>query len=133
MLLTVVFVDRYSSLNLKIVSHKFYPPEFAKSQFNCACCSVYSAQAWYIVAGRQGNWRNDGAYPQPQSIAKPDGGTHHFGIEPFFKTQDSNRVSMAVGEGLKHFQKEMMIFCAMICTYPFVFIVVTSVSGRTNE
>lgn len=97
MLLTVVFVERSLSLNIKIVSHTFYPPEFAKSQFNCACCSVYSAQAWYIVAGRQGNWRDDGAYPQPQSIAKPDGGTHHFGIEPFFKTQDSNRMSMAVG------------------------------------
>lgn len=78
------------------MSHSFYPPEVAKSQFNCAYCNVYSAQAWYIVAGRQGSWRDDGANPQPHSISKPGGGTHHFAIEPFSTIQDSKRVGMSV-------------------------------------
>lgn len=77
--------------------HSSYPPELSKSEFNCAYCGVYSAQAWYIVAGRQGNWRDDGATPQPHSLPKLSGGTHHFAIEPFFSIKDSKRVNMSVG------------------------------------
>lgn len=73
-----------------------YPPELAKSEFNCAHCGVYAAQSWYIVAGRQGNWRDDEKHVQPHSIAKP-GGTRHFAIEPFSTVQNGRRVSMAVG------------------------------------
>lgn len=73
-----------------------YPPELGKSEFNCAHCGVFAAQVWYVVAGRQGNWRQDQENPQPHSFKRPDGGTHHFAIEPFSTTQAGKKVSMAV-------------------------------------
>lgn len=79
------------------MSQPSYPPELAKTEFSCAHCSVYSAQAWYIVAGRQGNWRDDQDGPQPHSIPKVGGGTHHFVIEPFSATQNGRKVSISVG------------------------------------
>jgi Domain of unknown function (DUF4145) len=79
------------------MSQPSYPPELAKSEFSCAYCGVYSAQAWCIVAGRQGNWREDQGGPQPHSMSKAEGGTHHFAIEPFNTTQNGKRVGMAVG------------------------------------
>jgi len=74
-----------------------YPPEFAKLEFNCAHCGVYASQAWYIVAGRQGNWRDDQGSPQQHSMPKAGGGTHHFAIDPFNTTQNGKKVGMAVG------------------------------------
>lgn len=78
------------------MTHTFHPPEFAKSEFNCACCNVYSTQVWFIVAGRQGNWRDDVTGPQPHSVDKVSGGTHHFAIEPFSTVEKGQRVSMSV-------------------------------------
>lgn len=75
----------------------YYPPELGKSKFNCAHCGVFAAQAWYVVAGRQGNWRQDHGNPQPHSFPCPAGGTHYFAIEPFSTTQNGKKVSMSVG------------------------------------
>lgn len=75
----------------------FYPPELGKSEFNCAHCGVFSAQVWYVVAGRQGNWRQDQENPQPHSFPCPAGGTHHFAIEPFSTTQNGKKIGMSVG------------------------------------
>ncbi len=74
-----------------------YPPQLAKSEFNCAHCGVFSAQVWYIVAGRQGNWRDDQSGPQPHSMPRPGGGTRHFAIEPFSSMQNGKKVGMSVG------------------------------------
>ena len=74
-----------------------YPPELGKAQFNCAHCGVFAAQAWYVVAGRQGNWHQDHGNPQPHSFRCPAGGTHHFAIEPFSTIQNGKKVGMAVG------------------------------------
>ncbi|MHB1401707.1 MAG: DUF4145 domain-containing protein [Thiobacillus sp.] len=74
-----------------------YPPELSKSEFNCAHCGVFAAQVWYVVAGRQGNWRQDQKNPQPHSFPCLLGGTHHFAIEPFNTTQNGKKVGMSVG------------------------------------
>lgn len=74
-----------------------YPPELGESEFNCAHCGVFSAQTWYVVAGRQGFWQQDQGGPQPHSSPRPGGGTHHFAIQAFSATQRGKTVSMAVG------------------------------------
>lgn len=82
---------------MNTMTHKSYPPELGKPEFNCVHCGVFAAQVWYVVAGRQGNWRDDAGSPQPHSTPRPGGGTHHFAIEPFATIQNDKRVGMSVG------------------------------------
>lgn len=93
----MIVVIHHQAIPKSHMSTKFYPPELGKHEFNCAHCGVYAAQVWYIVAGRQGNWRRDQVNPQPHSFPCPAGGTHHFEIEPFTTTQNGNKVGMSVG------------------------------------
>lgn len=78
------------------MSAKSYPPGLAETQFSCAHCGVYSAQVWYVVAGRQGEWVVDTGNPQPHSQPRPRGGSHHFAIRPFSFSKDGQSHGMSV-------------------------------------
>jgi hypothetical protein len=79
------------------MSAQSYLPEFAEAQFNCPHCGVYSAQVWYVVAGRQGEWVTDAENPQPHSQPRPRGGTHHFEIQPFTFFKEGKAHGMSTG------------------------------------